>query len=122
MRFVEKENQLRFFRVADLGQCFEQFAHQPQQKGRIELGIDHQPVGHQDVDEPPASRIDAKEFLDVERGLAEELVTALAFQLQQGALDRADAGATDIAVLRRKRLGVVGCVGEHRPQIGQVEQ
>src|SRR5436189_95581 len=35
MRFVEKEDQLGFFRIADLGKIFEQFREHPKQKCRV---------------------------------------------------------------------------------------
>ena len=39
-----------------------------------------------------------KEIMEVERRLAEEMIAALAAELEQVALDRADAGLRDVAV------------------------
>jgi len=49
--------------------------------------------------------------VDVERGLAEEVLAALAAELEQRALDRADARLGDIAVGCRQLVGAVGDFG-----------
>jgi hypothetical protein len=62
------------------------------------------------------------EVADVEHGLAEELVAALAFDLQQPALDGAHAGGADVAVLGGELAGVVAHVLQHGAQVLQVQQ
>ena len=59
---------------------------------------------------------------DVERRLAEEMVAALAAQLEQRALDRADRLLGDIAVGGGQLVGALGAIGQHRLQIVEVEQ
>ena len=60
--------------------------------------------------------------MDVERGLAEEMVAALGVQLQHLPLDCADAGLAHIAIARRQVAGMVGAIGQHRLQVAQVQQ
>ena len=56
-------------------------------------------VGGEDVDDAAAVAVDLQQVVDVERGFAEELVAALLLERDQTALDRADAGGGDVAVL-----------------------
>ena len=62
------------------------------------------------------------EVLDVEHGLAKELLAALALDLQQPALDGAHAGGADVAVFGGELLGVVTHVLQHGAQVFQVQQ
>ena len=98
MRFVEEENQLRFGRIADFRQGFEQFGEQPEQKGGIEFRAAHQLIGGENVDIAATLIVAFEEIVDFERRLAEKLASALAVQLQQLALDRANAGLGHIAI------------------------
>jgi hypothetical protein len=59
---------------------------------------------------------------DVEHRLAEEAARRPAFERQQAALDGADRGGGDVAVLGGELLGVVADVLQHRAQVLQVEQ
>ena len=54
--------------IADLGQHLEQFAQQPQQEGRIELGCGHELVGGEDVDGEDADVPDARPGGRLSRG------------------------------------------------------
>ena len=92
VRFIKEEHQPGLFGIAHFGQRLEQFAHQPQQKGGIELGILHQLISDQHVDQAFPAFVAAQEIVDLERGLAKKLVRALAFKRQQLTLDRADTG------------------------------
>jgi hypothetical protein len=60
--------------------------------------------------------------LDVEHRFAKKLATALAFNLHQAALDSADTGGADIAVLGGELAGVNADVLQHGAQVWQVEQ
>ena len=90
MRFVEEEAQHGLVGVADFGEVLEQLAEQPQQEGRIEPRALHQLVGGEDVDDAAALVVEPDEIVHRDRRLAEEMVAALAAQLEQRALDRAD--------------------------------
>ncbi len=59
--------------------------------------------------------------MDVERGFAEEMLATLAAELQQRALDRADAGLADVAVGNGQFVGAIGAFGQHRLKIVEVE-
>ena len=69
-----------------------------------------------------AVAIGLHEVVDVEHGLAKELVAALLFDLHQAALNRADAGRADVAVLGGELFGVVAHILQHGPQVFQVQQ
>ena len=99
VRLVEEEHQLGLFRVAHLGQVLEQFGQHPQEEGRVQLGRAHQDLGGEDVDHAAAFRVGLHQVVDIERGLAEELVRPLLFELHQAALDGADRGRRYVAVL-----------------------
>ena len=60
--------------------------------------------------------------MDVECGLAEEGGAALAVELQQLPLDRPDAGLGDVAVFGAQHVGIFGAIGEHRLEVGKIEQ
>ncbi len=79
MRFVEKENQLRFFWIANFWKVLEQFRKHPKQERCINLRrLLHQLVRCEDVDHSFAAlRLD--QVIEIERGLAEKLVCALRF-------------------------------------------
>src|SRR3546814_6987616 len=66
--------------------------------------------------------VGADHVLNVERGLAEEMVAALAFERQQLPLDRADGRLRHIAIFGREFVGVLGAPDQHRLQIAQIEQ
>ncbi len=121
VRLVEEEGQLRLVQVAHLGQVLEQLRQHPQQEGRIQLGSVEQLVGRQDIDHALAAH-GLHQVGNVEHRLAEKLVGALLLQPDQAALDGADAGRRDVAVL----VGVLGRmlanVLQHRAQVLGVEQ
>ncbi len=59
---------------------------------------------------------------EVERRLAEEPGAALVLEHQQAPLDGADRGRGDIAVLPRELARALRDMGQHGPQVGEVEQ
>ena len=56
-------------------------------------------VGGEDVDDAAAVRVGLQQVVEVERGFAEEFVAALLLECEETALDGADAGGGDVAVL-----------------------
>ena len=77
MRFVEKENQFRFLRIANLWKVLEQFRKHPKQECRVNLRrLLHQLVGSKDVDHSFAT-LCLDQIIKIERGLAEKFVCAL---------------------------------------------
>ena len=104
------------------GKLLEQLGHEPEQERGVEARIVHQLVGRQDVDDAAPVAVGAHQVLDVERGLAEELVALLVLEHEELALDRADGLLRHVAVGRRERLGVLGDELQQRAQILQVEQ
>src|SRR6185295_3005955 len=121
VRFVEEEDELWLVGIADLRQLLEQLREQPQQKRRVEARVVYQLVGGEDVHH--TSTIDRlHQVVDVEHRLAEKLLPALFLDLQEAALNRADARRGDVAVLRLELRRVVADELEHRPQILEVEQ
>ena len=120
--FVEEEDHLWLFGVAYFGQALEQLGEQPQQEGGVQARGLHEFVGDEDVDDALAAFCGLHHVVDVEHGFAEEAVAALAFDLEQRALDGADAGAADVAVGGGELFGVVAHVLEHGAQVFGVEQ
>ena len=122
MRFVEKENQLRLFHIADLWQSLEQLRQQPQQQRGIHARRLHELVRCKDVDYAATVRIGLDQIVEIQRRLGEIFICALRFKLEQTALDRADARRRNIAVLRGELRRIISHVLKHRTQIFQVEQ
>ena len=121
MGFVEEEYEFRQVEIADFGQPGVDFGHQPQQIGGVQLGIEHQAVGGQDVHHATAV-FHGKQVIYMEGGFAEELVAAFAFNLQDGALDGADAGGGDVAVFGGELGGVLADEVEHQLEVFQVDE
>ena len=121
MRLVEEEHQLRLLRVAHFRQVLEELREQPEQEGRIELRRAHQLLGGEDADDA-LSALHAHEIGELEHRLAEELRRALCFERQEPALDDADRGGRDVAVLCLELRRVVADVLEHRAQVLEIEE
>ena len=79
-------------------------------------------VGGQNVDHAAAVGIGLQQVVKVERGLAKKLVATLLLQSGQAALNGADAGRRDVAILRLIILGRIADVLQHGLQVFQVEQ
>ena len=122
MGFVEEEDHLGLVQVAFFGQALVQLGEHPQQEGGIEQGRQEQLGAVQDVDVALACFVVSEPVFDVQGGLAEEHIAAGLFQLEQGPLDGAHAGAADVAVGQLVLLGVVAHVLQHQPQVLQVQQ
>ena len=121
MGFVEEEDELREVQVADLREGAVELGKKPQQEGRVELRLEHQLVGGEDVHHTLAP-LALQEVVDIEGRLAEELVGALALQAEEGALDGADRSGGDIAVLGGIFRGILADEIQHGPQVLQVDQ
>ena len=121
MGLVEEEAQHRLVGVTDLGEGLEQFAEHPQKEGRVEPRGGHQLVGGEDVDDAATLIVNPEEIVEVERGLAEEMVAALAAQLEQRALDGADRLFGDIAIFEGQLIGAGSDVDQHRLEVVEVE-
>ena len=66
--------------------------------------------------------IELEKILEIERGLAEEMIAALGAKLEQAALDRADRGLGDIAIFERQFVGALAAMDHHRLEVVEVEQ
>ena len=62
------------------------------------------------------------DVVEIQRRLAEELIRALPFELQQGALNRADTRRRNVAILSRKLRRVIADVLQHGTQIFRIEE
>ena len=82
----------------------------------------HQLVSGEDVDDPAPLIVAGDEIIEVERRFAKKAIPSLRAQLQQRALDRADALLRHIAVSRGHFLGAICDVDEHRLQVIKIEQ
>ena len=119
---VKEKHELGLLGVADFRQLLEQFGQKPEQKGRVQARSIHQLVGRQHVDHAHAVGIGLHQIVDIEHGLAKELVAALAFNGQQAALYGSYAGRADVAVLGGELLGVVPHKVQHGAQVLEVQQ
>ena len=106
MRFIEEEDELGFFRIANFGQGFEQFGEQPEEERRIKLGAAHQLVRSKHIDDAFAILIALDEVINLKRWLTKEVIRTLTFKAQQLALNRAHAALGDIAIFARKLISV----------------
>ena len=119
---IEDHQQLRFLRVAHLGQLLIELGEQPEHHRGVELGGEHQLVGRQDVHNSMAGGIGLEQVQHVERGLAEEAIGPLLFQGQQRPLDRPHAGGRDVAVGGLVGAGVLAEVAQQLLQILEIKQ
>src|SRR3712207_6371129 len=105
MCFVEEEDQLRLFRIADFRQRLEQLGKQPEQEGRIDFRrLLHQSISRKDVDHAPALLISLDQVVQVQRWLAKKLVGALRLEREKVSLDRTGARGGDVAILGAQLL------------------
>ena len=119
---VEEEDHLGLVEVADLGQALEQLGQHPEQEGRVDRGALNELLAGENVDVAAAVRVGVHPVGDVQLRLAEEELAALLLELEQSALDRADTGGGDIAVLHGELGPVLAHKLEHGAQILEVEQ
>ena len=122
VRLVEEEDEPGLVRVAHFGERFEQFGEVPEQEGGVKLRARYQPVGGEDVDDAAALLVEAHEVGDIERGLAEEMLAALRPELEQRALDCAEAWPGDVAIGGGQLVGALAAVDEHGLQVVEVEE
>ena len=122
MGFIEKENQLRLFRIAHLGHFLKKLGEKPEKEGGVELRRGHEPVGGEDVHVAPAIARGAHQVLDVEGGFAKEFVAALLFNDHKPALDGADRGGSHIAILGGDFLAAIGEIGQQGAQVLKIKQ
>ena len=122
MRFIKKENELWFFRIANFGKIFKQLRQHPEQKRRVNFRrLLHQLVSSKNVNDA-TSILRLDQVFKIQRRLTEKFVCSLRFQREQVALDRSGAGGGDISILRFKLIGVVGDVLQHRAQVLEIEK
>src|SRR2546427_12333173 len=100
MRFVEEENELRFFRIAYFGKILEQFREHPGQEGRVNLRrFLHQLVGSENVDHAfNPLRLD--QMVEIECRLTGKPVRTLSFERENRPLEAATAGTGETSLFR----------------------
>ena len=116
MRFIEEHHEFWFVQIANFGQGFKQLRQHPQQKRAVHTRRAHQFFGIKDVDDTFAV-VGLHPVLQVEGRFAEEFFCTFVFQSQQLALNRADTGGRNVAVLRAVFRSVVGNVFQHAAQV-----
>ena len=121
MRFVKEQHEFGFVRVARFRQVFKQFRQKPEHERAIQARRAHEFFRVQDVDDAlPVFRLNPIE--QIQFRFAEKLRRAFAFQLQQLALDGADAGGGHVAVGGAVFFGVVGHILQQRTEVFQINQ
>src|SRR5262245_23214921 len=122
MCFVEEEHQLWFLGIANLRQSLEELGQHPKQKRCVEFRCVDEFVRSKNVDDATSFRVRLHHIVEIERRFAKEVITALLLERQQCALDSADAGRRDVAVLGFELGRVVTDVLQHRAQVFEIEQ
>ena len=123
MCLIEEEHQLRLVDVTDLGQVGEQIGQYPHQKRREH----HRPRGlvaeFEESDDAAALRVEAQQVGRFDFRLAEERVTAFGLEVDQRAQDHPGGLRGHPTDRLQLHLALVtGQVGDHRPQILEVQQ
>ena len=119
---IEEEHQLGLVQIAGLRQILEQLRQHPQQETGVQGGVLHQLDAVQHVDHAMSVGVGAYPVPDVQRRFAEEQVAALLLQRQQRPEDRRHGLGGDVAVGHHVLRAVLVHVGQHGPQILQVDQ
>ncbi|SII43274.1 Uncharacterised protein [Mycobacteroides abscessus subsp. abscessus] len=123
MGLVEEEDEGGLVRIADLGQILEEVREQPHEERREERGGLAELLQLEHGDDARAVLVDAEQVGGVELGFAEEDVAALRGEFGDLAEDDADGRLRCPADALELRLALVrGEVGEHRPEVGEVEE
>ena len=102
---IEEEHEFRQIEVAHLRQSAVKFAHEPQQEGGVELGLEHELVGSKHIHDTLAT-LALQQVVDFKFGLAKEQVATLVLKPQKGALNGTYRCSGNVAILR----GIVGRV------------
>jgi len=75
-----------------------------------------------EVHDPPAVGVGLEQIVEVEGGFSEILVRTLLFQHEEIALDGADAGGGDVAILRRELPGVFPRVLRQGAEVFEIQE
>ena len=122
MGFVEEEHQLGFVQIAHFRQVLEQLGEQPQQESGVQAGFENELVGGEDVDHATPGKIGAHQVVEIERWFAEEQVSTVLLQSQQGTLDGADGRRADESVAGGDFLAFFGGEVQQRSQVVDIQQ
>ena len=122
VRLVEEEDHLGLVEIAHFGQALKELGQHPEQEGGVHRGALDELLAGEDVDVAAAVYVGGHPVADVQLRLAEEELTALLLEGEQGALDSADAGGGDVAVLHGELSPVLAHELEHGAQVLQVQE
>ena len=120
--FVEEENEFGFGEVADFGEVFEELGEEPEQKGAVDAGSEHEAVGGEHIDDAATGGIGLEEVVEVESRFCEEAIAALLIEGHEATLDGADAGRGDVAIAGGKGGGVFPDVGQEGSQVFEIQK
>ena len=113
MRFIEKEHNQRFLRVAPLRQPLVQAGQHPEQECGIHQGMGKKFVGGKNVNESPLVFVQGHPPENIKFIFSEEDFSAFFLQCRHRPLDCADRGHGYIAVLEGKFL----CMLAHEDEL-----
>ena len=122
VRLIEEEDDLRLLGVADFGKGLIELGHHPQHEGGIHGRVVHELLAVEDVDLALAGRVGREPVVDVEGGLAEELVAAFGLERDDRADDGGEGLLRDVAVAQRVVLRVLADIGQHGAQVFGVDE
>ena len=122
MCLIEEEHQHGFIGIPHLGQLLEQLGEQPEQEAGIEPAGLGELAGRQHIDVAVAGPVGLQQILNIQHGLAEEVIPSGALQGEQVAQYGADGGGGHIAIAGGEGFGVVPGKLHHGAQVFQIEQ
>src|SRR5690606_19956760 len=112
-----KEDELGFLEISRFRERFEEFGEQPEQQRAIERRRAEQLRGIEDINYPASVERGAHEIGYAQRGLSEEGLSPLLLEREERALNGADTGCGNAAVLEVELLAALADVREQGAQI-----
>src|SRR5215472_5142055 len=122
MGLVEEEDELGLLGIADFRKFLEKFRHHPEQESSVERRRCQELVGGENVNHAVTVAVGLDQIVQIKGGFAQEFVSTLLLQTQQPALDRADTGGGDVAVLSLVVAGLIANMLQHGLQVFQIKQ
>ena len=122
MGLVKEEHQLGLVQIAGFRQALEQFGEHPQQEAGVQRGVLYQLDAVQHIDHAASLGIGTHPVLNLKRRLAEEQFPALLLQRQQRPENGSHGLGCDVAVGHHVLGAVLIDVGQHGPQVFQIDQ
>ena len=122
MGLVKEEHQLGLIQIAGFRQALEQLREHPQQETGVQRGVLYQLDAVQHIDHAASLGVGTHPVLNLQRRFTEEQLPALLLQRQQRPEDGSHRLGCDVAVGHHILGAVLVNVGQHGPQVFQIDQ